>query len=118
MAVVVLLIRDAASLPGSTQRWVAEIRAQMRASDLAGMLGEGEIGLLMHDTGAEQAKVIAERLRTVVGGEPGRESILVGVAGQNPGQGKVDSIVQDARADAVAGTRRRRASDSPHGVNR
>ena len=118
VAVVVLLIREAASLPGSTQRWVAEIRAQMRASDLAGMLSEGEIGLLMHDTGAEQAKVIAERLRTVVGGEPGRESILVGVAGQNPGQGKVDSIVHDARADALAGTRRRRASDSPHGVNR
>ena len=118
VAVVVLLIREAASLPGSTQRWVAEIRAQMRASDLAGMLGEGEIGLLMHDTGAEQAKATAERLRAVVGGEPGRESILVGVAARNPGQGAADGIVQDARADAVAGTRRRRVSDSPHGVNR
>ena len=118
VAVVVLLIRDAASMPGSTQRWVAEIRGQMRASDLAGMLGEGEIGLLMHETEAEQAKGIAERLRNVVGDEPGRESILVGVASQKPGQGTVDSIVHDARADASPGTRRRRVSDSPHGVNR
>lgn len=118
VAVVVLLIREAASLPGSTQRWVAGIRAQMRASDLAGLLGEGEIGLLMIDTGAEQAKSIAERIRAVVGGDPGHESILVGVAARNPGQDTVDGIVQDAREDALAGTRRRRASDSPHGVNR
>jgi hypothetical protein len=118
IAVVVLLIRDAASLPGSTQRWVAGIRAQLRASDLAGMLGEAEIGLLMMDTGAEQAKSIAERLRAVVGGEPGQESILVGVAARNPGQDTVDGIVQDAREDALAGTRQKRATDSAHGVNR
>jgi hypothetical protein len=118
VAVVVLLIREAASLPGSTQRWVAGIRAQMRASDLAGMLGEGEIGLLMIDSGAEQAKSIAERLRAVVGGDPGHESILVGVAARNPGQDTVDGIVQDARDDALAATRRKRASDSSHGVNR
>jgi hypothetical protein len=118
VAAVVLLFRDAASLPGSTQRWIGGIRGQMRASDLVGMLDEGEVGLLMRDTGAEQAKGIAQRLKTVVGGEPGRESILVGVAGRNPGHGTADGIVHDARADAVAGARRRRVSDSPHGVNR
>jgi len=118
VAVVVLLIRDAVSLPGSTQRWVAGIRGQMRASDVAGMLAEGEIGLLMHDAEAEQAKTIAERLRVVVGGTPGHESILIGVASRAPGQGAADGIVRDARADAVAGTRRARASTSPHGVNR
>jgi PleD family two-component response regulator len=116
--VVVLLIHDAISLSGSTQRWVAGIRGQLRASDLAGMLGEGEIGLLMHETGSDQAKGIAERLRAVIGGTPGNQSILVGVASRTPGQGAVDGIVQDARTDAVAGTRRRRRSDSPHGVNR
>jgi len=118
IAVVVLLIRDAASLPGSTQHWVAGIRAQLRASDLAGVLDEAEIGLLMMDTGAEQAKSIAERLRAVVGGQPGEEEILVGVAARNPGQNTVDGIVQDAREDALTGTRRKRAPDSPHGVNR
>ena len=117
MALVVLLVRGAASLPGSTQRWVAEMRGQMRASDLAGMLNEGEIGLLMHDTGGEQATRIAERLRAVVGKEPGRDAILIGVALRDPGRGAADGIVHDARANAVAGTRRARASDSAHGVN-
>jgi len=118
VAMVVLLVRDAASLPGSTQRWVAGIRGQLRATDLAGMLGEGEIGLLMRDTAADQAKGIAERLRSVVSDEPGQESVLVGVAGRSPGRGTADGIVHDARADAVAAARRRRMSDSPHGVNR
>jgi hypothetical protein len=40
------------------------------------------------------------------------------VAARNPGQDTVDGIVQDAREDALARTRRTRASDSPHGVNR
>ena len=118
VTVVVLLIREAVSLPGSTQRWVAGIRGQMRASDLAGMLTEGEIGLLMHDAEPDQAKSIAERLRAVVGGAPGRESILIGVASRTPGQGSVDGVVRDARADAVAETRRTSQSASPHRVNR
>lgn len=117
VAVVVLLIRDAVSLPGSTQRWVAGIRAQMRASDLAGMLAEGEIGLLMHDTAVEQATNIAERLRTVVDGTSGLESILIGVASRTPEQGSAEGIVRDARADALARTGRARMSASPDRVN-
>jgi hypothetical protein len=53
-----------------------------------------------------------------VGGDPGQESILVGVAARSPGQDTVDGIVHDAREDALSGTQRRRDSDSPHGVNR
>jgi len=98
---VVLLVRDAVFLPGSTQRWVAGMRGQMRPSDLAGMLAEGEIGLLMHDTTAQHAKTIAERLRAVVGGAPGAGSILIGVATRVPGVGARDGIVRDARADAL-----------------
>jgi hypothetical protein len=117
VAVVVLLIRDAVSLPGSTQRWVAGIRGQMRASDVAGMLTEGEIGLLLHDIANEQAKAIGERLRTVVNGTPGREAILIGVASWTPGQGPADGIVRNARADALADSRRTQVSVSPRGVN-
>jgi hypothetical protein len=117
VAVVVLLIRDAISLPGSTQRWVAGIRGQMRASDVAGMLTEGEIGLLMHDMANEQAKAIAERLRNAVNGAPGRETILIGVASWTPGQDPADGIVRRARADALADGRRAQVSVSPRGVN-
>jgi hypothetical protein len=99
---VVLLVRDAVFLPGSTQRWVAGMRGQMRPSDLAGMLAEGEIGLLMHDTAAQHAKTIAERLRAVVGGAQGAGSILIGVATRVPGVGAPEGIVRDARADALS----------------
>jgi hypothetical protein len=98
---VVLLIRDAMVSPGSTQRWVAGMRGQMRPSDLAGMLAEGEIGLLMHDTTAQHAKTIASRLRAVVDGLPGTEPILVGVATRVPGLPILDGIVREARTDAL-----------------
>jgi len=98
---VVLLVRDAVVSPGSTQRWVAGMRGQMRPSDLAGMLAEGEIGLLMHDTTAQHAKTIASRLRAVVDGLPGTEPILIGVATRVPGLPILDGIVREARTDAL-----------------
>lgn len=100
---VVLLIRDAMVSPGSTQRWVAGMRGQMRPSDLAGMLAEGEIGLLMHDTTTQHAKTIASRLRAVVDGLPGTEPILIGVATRVPGLPIHDGIVREARTDALNG---------------
>ena len=98
---VVLLISDAVLSPGATQRWVAGMRGQMRPSDLAGMLAEGEIGLLMHDTTAQHAKNIASRLRAVVDGLPGTEPLLIGVATRVPGLPIADGIVREARADAL-----------------
>jgi len=98
---VVLLIRGAVLSSGSTQRWVAGMRGQMRPSDLAGMLAEGEIGLLMHDTTAQHAKTIASRLRAVVDGLPGTEPILIGVATRVPGLPAVDGLVREARTDAL-----------------
>jgi hypothetical protein len=102
VTVVVLLIRDAVLSPGSTQRWVAGMRGQMRPSDLAGMLAEGEIGLLMHDTTSQHAKSIASRLRAVVDGLPGTDPILIGVSTRVPGLPWVDGIVREARADALS----------------
>jgi hypothetical protein len=67
------------------------------------MLAEGEIGLLMHDTTANHAKTIAERLRTVVGSSPDSGPILVGVASRAPENGRVDGLVREARADALRG---------------
>jgi len=119
VAVVVLVVHHEASRHESTQRWVAGMRGQMRATDMAGMLGEGEIGLLMYDTQLDQAKNIAERLRAMITGVPGGESIAIGVAARHPGQqGSVEGIVHDARARAVAASRISRASVSPHGGDR
>ncbi len=78
------------------------MRGQMRPLDLAGMLVEGEIALLMHDTTAQHAKSIASRLRGVVDGLPGADPILIGVATRVPGLPMVDGIVREARADALS----------------
>jgi len=110
VAIVVLVVPEAPSLPGSIQRWVAGIRGQMRASDLAGMLAEGEIGLLMQDTTAAHARSIAERLRSVVGTAQGHRPILIGVASRAPGGEAIDGIVAEARSDAMASARRRQSS--------
>lgn len=101
VAVVVLLIRDAALSPGATQRWVAGIRGQMRPSDLAGMLAEGEIGLLMHDTTAQHATSIASRLRAIGDGSSDAEPILVGVATRGLGSSSSEGLVREARMDAL-----------------
>jgi len=103
VAVVVLLVRDAAFFPGATQRWVTGMRGQLRPLDLAGTLAEGEIGLLMHDTTAHHAKAVAERLRGVVGASPGAGPILIGVAIRAPGSGSADGLVREARTDALGG---------------
>jgi hypothetical protein len=116
VAVVVLLIRDAVFLPGATQRWAADMRGQLRPLDLAGMLAEGEIGLLMYDTTANHAKTIAERLRTVVGSSPDSGPILVGVASRAPGNGHMDGLVREARADALRGEPSSTNSSSFNGV--
>jgi hypothetical protein len=112
VAVVVLLVPDAPALPGSTLRWVAGIRGQMRASDLAGMLADGEIGLLMQNTTAAHARSIAERLRHVVGVAQGRRPILIGVASRAPGGSAIPGIVHEARTDAIASARRARSASS------
>ncbi len=115
---VVLLIRGAVLSSGSTQRWVAGMRGQMRPSDLAGMLVEGEIGLLMHDTTAQHAKTIASRLRAVVDGLPGAEPLLIGVATRVPGRPLMDGIVRDARADALNSRGTDRNTAMAHEVRR
>jgi hypothetical protein len=98
---VALVAQNAAFQPGLTQRWVAGMRGHVRASDLAGMIAEGEIALLLHDTSAEDAARVAGRLRAAVGGTPGADSMLIGVASRAPGTGSAVGVVQQARADAL-----------------
>jgi hypothetical protein len=106
VALVVLRVRGARASSAALHQWIAGIRGQMRASDMAGVLAEGEIGVLMHDTVAEQAKTIAKRLKRLADGAiDGAESVLIGVADRAPGQGTAEGIVRDARADAAVAVR-------------
>jgi hypothetical protein len=117
VSVIVLLVAEAASFPGLTQQWIARIRAVMRGSDIVGMLGEGEIGLLLHDTANGRAEAVAHRvLKLLVGDRPsGSPAVAVGLATRTPDGGVSAGIAEEARNDAIARAKgyRSNPSDEP-----
>jgi hypothetical protein len=113
VAVIVLLIGEAASSPGLTQQWISRIRAIMRGSDIVGMLGEGEIGLLLHDAADGRAEAVAHRvLKLLVGDQAyGSPVVAVGVATRRPDGGSSAGIAEEARNDAISRARTTRRTD-------
>jgi hypothetical protein len=106
VSVVVLLISDSACFPGLTQQWIARIRGTMRAADIVGMLGEGEIGLLLHDTGRDRAEIVALRILKMLETTEGAYTspvVATGVASRSPdGPGGAAGIAEEARNDAIS----------------
>ena len=104
VSMVVLLMADAASYPGLTQQWIARIRGTMRASDIVGMLGEGEIALLLHDTALDRAEAVAQRivkmLQTIAERHPS-PIVATGVASRVPGSAGAAGLAAEARNDAM-----------------
>ena len=102
VSVIVMLMAEAACVPGLTQQWISRIRATMRGSDIVGMLGEGEVALLLHDTGRERADAVAQRvvkmLDTIRYPSP---VVATGVASRAPGGAGGAGFVAEARSDAM-----------------
>jgi len=98
VSVIVLSNANAVFQPGITQRWVARIRGSLRAADLVGMLGEGEVALLLPDTADDQAREVAARVEKLARevGEFGPRMRL-GIASRRPGEAWPGTIVQQAR---------------------
>jgi hypothetical protein len=101
-AVTVMVISSAKAVlnPGTTQRWVAQVRGLLRPYDLIGMLAEGEVGLLLYETMADQGRQVLARLErvartsTVFGNAGG---LAVGIASRKPGDPVSGDILQEAR---------------------
>src|SRR5262249_38344536 len=104
VSVVVLLLSDAASFPGLTQQWIARIRATMRASDMVGMLGEGEIGLLLDETPRDRADAVAIRIVKMLeaADRSGSPVVATGVATRSPGGPGGAGLSAEARNDAIS----------------
>lgn len=99
---VVLSFSDAAFQPGVTQTRIGRIREQVRAADLVGRLGEGDIGMLLHDTPGSQARSVAARLRQVLqtaGDVASPVPVSVGFASRGPGEPQAGALAQAARED-------------------
>ena len=104
VSMVVLLLADAASYPGLTQQWIARIRGTMRASDIIGMLGEGEIALLLHDTALDRAEAVAQRIVKMLEAIADRHPspvVATGVASRLPGSAGGAGLAAEARNDAM-----------------
>jgi hypothetical protein len=65
-SVIVIAVGPGTVAPGLLQSWIASIRVQLRAGDFAGILNDTEIAVLLCDTSAEQAAVVAARLKELV----------------------------------------------------
>jgi hypothetical protein len=102
VAVVVLLAPGVISRPGLLQRWTTEIRGRLRGSDLAGMLSDREVGILLSginssDTATVSRRICQQAIRERGGVETG---IAIGIASRTAGATVNGSLVKEARQDA------------------
>jgi GGDEF domain-containing protein len=99
---VVISFGDSAFSPDVTQMRVASLREHVRGGDLVGRLGEGDVGVLLHDTTAAQADALVGRLRQLL--EPADRTplgqVAIGMATRLPGDRATGALAQEARQRA------------------
>jgi PleD family two-component response regulator len=84
--------------------WTGQMRSRLRATDLAGQLTSGSVGILLLDTPVERARVVAQRVKESIGslqesGAP--EAISIGLAGRSAGSTSTGSLLSEAEARAA-----------------
>ena len=95
---IVMAFTDAIFRPELTQARVVSLRAQLRGGDLVGQLGDGEVGVLLHDTAAAQVDALIRRIRELLDreGVPAAH-VSIGAASRNPGESSGHALAQEAR---------------------
>jgi PleD family two-component response regulator len=107
----VLSFSDSLLRPGVTQTRIGRLREQVRPTDIVGRLGEGEIGMLLHNTPGGEARAVTARLRRALQEFDDLESsvrVSVGFATREPGQPGGGALAQQAREDALRDTQESR----------
>ena len=87
--------------PGLLQEWVGRLRAQLRASDLAGALSEREIGVLIAGVSDADVPGLRARLLKHARIDESGGAVAVGTASWGAGSGASHSLVHAARQDAA-----------------
>jgi hypothetical protein len=95
------------SVPGSPrgeqlQRWVADIRGQLRGSDLAGMLSDHEIGVRLSGTPRHDVPIVSARLQRCFTSDDAAGTVAIGSATRESGTTADDSLVDAARQNVRA----------------
>jgi hypothetical protein len=102
-SVVVIQVSDT-GFP-MTHKVAADLRPHLRAGEAVGVLGLGEIGLLLYDSKPEVARLVFGRLQHAVADAEGAgplASAVIGVAHCTQGSGSTNRLVRAAREDARA----------------
>ena len=74
----------------------------MRGSDIVGMLGEGEVALLLHDTGRDRADAVAQRVVKMLDTSQYPSPVVAtGIASRAPGGAGGAGLLAEARSDAM-----------------
>jgi hypothetical protein len=86
------------------QRWLSDIRGQLRGSDLAGMLSEREIGVLLSGTPTSEVPRVSARLERCLTADRGPLKLAIGIASRSANQELDEPIVRQARLNARRGS--------------
>jgi hypothetical protein len=111
ISVLVVSVPEATLRRKLAQEWMGRVRGQLRAADLAGQLGSGEIGILLPDTSMSSAHIVAQRVKQLMRSDAaiGRD-LAIGVACRPAGPWPPQSLLGSARAAIVADEARQPAS--------
>ncbi len=116
VAVLVVSFGEAVPPIDVARELVGRVRGQLRDTDLAGRLMDGDIGVLLLDTPVEGAAAVAERIRRLIAAAspaPGRRHVAVGIAALAAGGERTQSLVVQARANARTTTLAEPAENRP-----
>ena len=104
ISLIVVSPSRSAQRPDAMHEWTGQMRRRLRATDLAGQLTSGSVGILLLDTPVERALVVAQRVKESIGSlqEAGAPAaISIGLAGRSAGHTPTGSVLSDAEARAA-----------------
>jgi hypothetical protein len=104
ISLIVVSPSRSAPRPDAMHEWTGQMRRRLRATDLAGQLTSGSVGILLLDTPMERALVVAQRVRESIGSSQGLGTpmaISIGVAGRSAGSMPTQSLLSEAQARAA-----------------
>jgi hypothetical protein len=87
----------------TTHDWIKRVRPQLRPTDLAGRLSTGELAILLLQTPADGALVVARRLARALSlaGSADRRTLRIGIATQRDGVVSAEALIAHARGHLV-----------------
>jgi hypothetical protein len=101
LSLIVFRLGGAARAP-ARESWISEIRGRLRPFDVAGTLTTGEIGVLLPDTRAEEAKAVVNRLRRTFETSPTLGILSAAQVGIASARSTTESLVRIARQQAAS----------------